>query len=172
MKPTGEIKVNFSEEERLRYWREMEKRAEARKEPRGRLHVIFSAGGARMAIDATSCSGVVPYSPATPLPFISRHILGVTFVKGKITSVTDTCSLMGSRPLENWRYLVLVKVEEVETALTAETVEKVLPVEDDKLVEAASEWPGARLGLVKGRARDVLPTLYVLDPVRCIMQAF
>jgi chemotaxis signal transduction protein len=171
MKSTGDIKVNFSEEERLRYWQEMEKRAEARREPKGKLHVIFSAGGARFAIDATACSGVVPYSPATPLPFIPRHVLGVTFVKGKIISVTDICSLIGSRQVEKWKYLVIVRVGKVETALTAEIVEQILPVEDDKLISASEEWPGARLGLVKGRVREILPTLYVLDPERCIMQA-
>ncbi|PLX41665.1 MAG: hypothetical protein C0608_04725 [Deltaproteobacteria bacterium] len=164
------FKNRFSEEERLRFWAEMEARAEKLKEPDGDPHLVFKVGGASFAIDATLSLGVLPWTQPTPLPFLPRHLKGVTFLRGRIISVTSLAVLLGVEPSAKPSYYVIVKAGELETALEVEGVEAVLSIDLEKVDSAKGLWRGARIGLVTGQAPERVPPIYIIDVERCLRQ--
>ena len=137
----------------------------------GCSHVLFEVAGRRFAVEAPLCKGVLRRPPATRLPGLPEHLLGVSGVRGEVVSVVDPklfLSLAGERPRGQDGFLLLVANQGVKAALWVDRVADVVTLADDEVVPA--EAPGAGLpdGILQGQWGEGDPPVYVLDGARLL----
>ncbi len=160
----------FSEEERLKFWKEMEERAAKRQDPKGEPHIIFRVDNKKFAIDASVLRGVIPWREPSILPFLPRHIKGVAFMRGRIISVTDLYALLGIERQKKPSFFVIVYKGEKETAIEVDQVDSVSPLETHDIPFMSDRYSGARIGLIKGQIDTNRGQILVLDHERCLTQ--
>jgi len=82
--------------------------------------------------------------PVTPLPEPLPHLLGATFLRGRLLTVADTASLVGAGSAGTPRLLVRLAPPREHLAFSIDTVEGVLPYNALDLREESQEglWAG------------------------------
>lgn len=161
----------YTDEQLTAAWEEMARRDGEQSAVVGEPHAVFRVGRTRFALPAKACRGVVSFRMPTPLPSLPRYILGVVAIRGRPMSVTDLRSLLGleGESVENRGHLLLIRVDDGETALKVDWVENILPVDVTKCGPVPPEWKGNRKGLVTGALiEEGVMSLVVLDPQRCL----
>lgn len=161
----------YSIEEVRAFWELMERRNPSGEAAVGDQHVIFRLGLGYFAIKAKNCSGVVGYRQPSPLPVLPQHVIGVAAIRGRPMSVTDLGVLFGLRPAPKGGHLLLVRVENEETALKVDWVDSVIELDLSDIADPPSRWEGLRTGLVQGAVSYKGTQLIVLDAARCIKAA-
>lgn len=130
--------------------------------------VVFRLGKAWFAVESRYCRGVEPFRPPSPLPVLPAHIMGVAAVRGRPVSVTDIGIFFGQKPAERSGHLLIINAGGEETALKADWVDAVTPLDISEMVNPPSRWQGLRTGLVRGAVERKNTLVLVLDAERCI----
>lgn len=105
------------------YWQGLNEAEQGSQEDQLQL-VTFWLADEFYAADAALCKNIIKVPPIVKVPRVPAHVLGVTNLRGKITSVVDLRRLFGlpEKPLTDKARLLVVETEEVSTALLTERV--------------------------------------------------
>lgn len=158
----------YTMEEVRAYWDRMVQLNPVPQGNEGEPHVTFRLGKAWFAILASVCKAVEVFKVPSPLPVLPPHIMGVSAIRGRPVSVTDLGIFFGQKPAERGGHLLLIGAEGEETALKADWVDTVIPIDLTKAEQPPSKWRSLRTGLVKGAVYERNTLYLVLDPARCI----
>jgi len=127
--------------------------------------VPFSMGGEWYAADAANVHEVLGVPSITRVPNVPDFILGVTNIRGNITSVIDLLRLfgLGSVSVTPTSRIVVVRAARRTTSLLVDSVSNVLSVPSDflqptlsTLAEPLAEYTRGEIGLSDGRLLAVL----------------
>jgi len=162
----------ISEEDRERYWREMEERAGAILDVKGDPFVLFRIDGEAFLLPVEAARAVVSWIDPTPLPYQRGHILGVVMVRGRPVSVTRLGVLFGlaSGPEPKRSLLLVTAWEAMETALAVDAIDSIVRLERAEIEAPEERWRGSRAGLVAGSATVEGERACVLAPRYCLIE--
>jgi len=132
----------------------------------GCSHVLFEVAGARFAIEAPLCKGVLRRPRTTRLPGLPEYLLGVAGIRGEVVSVVDPKSFLalpGVRAAGLEGYLLVVASGEVKAALWVDRVNDVVDLAVGEVLAAEVPWAGLPKGVLLGQWGEGETAVFVLD---------
>jgi len=124
--------------------------------------LLIQLGGELFGLDARSVDRVQPVEQLTRVPRVPEWVRGVTNLRGRLISVVDLVRFFGlpdrshanrnGEQQQGQRYLVVVKMAEMELALLASNVLSVEDIPTGRLKEAEAMVRGLRAEYVLGIA--------------------
>lgn len=135
-------------------------------------HLVFALAGMHYALPLDNVLEIQRLPRMTVLPNVPDWLLGVTNVRGEITSVVDLRTLLGMPPLEDvtdQRWVVIRSTrEDVSLGLVVDRVAGIRGIVADEVKPCSSMLSGVMADFVRGLvARDKL-TIAVLDANRIL----
>ncbi|MCA1828649.1 MAG: chemotaxis protein CheW [Myxococcales bacterium] len=123
--------------------------------------LVFTLSGESYALEARSVREVTALADFTPVPGASRHLLGITNLRGEILPVFDLRGLTGLEPtgVTDLSRLVVLGEDRDELGLLADHVGEVRAVAPGEIFDPPETLSAAGRGLLRGVTRDAVMVL-------------
>lgn len=153
----NKIEVEQKEkEEGLFLYVEPEEMSEEERRPKPQIKLIpFSLVDEWYALDIESVIEVLQVSSITKVPALPDFILGVTNIRGNITSITDPKRLFGlaETSITPLSRSIVIRAARKTTGLLVDSVGKALALPLDFIQPALSTIPEIKADYIKGEAK-------------------